>query len=237
MDRELRALARAANMDGSLAARALHARMRADPLGWRKLDLAARLGHAPALTIMGELQPFRWLSGWQRVAIERELGRLMGQRAIVLWGVDCAQAVLHFWRAQSPADPRPFVALQAARRWADCPCLPCLEEVRSACIDLAEAMEEIWTTEDARMFAVENGSKDPGDMALWAALTAASSALVAAGVAVVKDRVGTAEGDAAGFAAVVEPRKVGARCEWQVQRLLEYLLGEPRPLDFFAFKL
>lgn len=136
-DGQLRELARrfAASGDRADEARLLAERLRVRDLDAARLEIAAYLGHAPAIAVLGDAAPVGGFMPWRRWSRSLDLpGRVL----LVRLGLEQARVQ----RELSP-DPLPpseivRVATEAARVWTTCPCEEHAGAVRGARSDLEE---------------------------------------------------------------------------------------------------
>jgi len=120
-DERLRRLERAFRASGAAEDEAewLRERVRRGELDPARLDAAAALGHPAALLASGRGdEPLR--------ALER-----LGPTALGRAAVAAAELVLPVWEGAFARDPRPRLAVAAARAWTLCPCTPHLQEARA----------------------------------------------------------------------------------------------------------
>lgn len=117
VDERLRSLEREAAHDPDAAARLILARVRSGALDERRLEVAAHLGHEPALRALGLARPAEPtdLAEWFG-----ELARF-GAPVLVRALVVAARDALPAFEKLLPEDPRPRVALDAVERWCDAP--------------------------------------------------------------------------------------------------------------------
>ncbi len=174
-------------------------------------DLAWRLiqaGHGPVVSVEVQIVPVRnlldfslelerWLLEPVRVSLQWEA------RIARLFACDCAERVLHLYKAAFSEDTRPHDAIAVARRFARGKATAEeLEITQAGVLAAGETAEAAWAAAGASAWVAARG-------AAWVAA---------------EDAAWDAAGDAAPTAARAAAK--GAEIEWQRTQLLAYLLGQ-----------
>lgn len=128
-DERLRRLERAFRASGAAEDEAewLRERVRAGELDGARLDATAALGHPASRLAVGRAPAEQAASlGELRLPLQAVGPVALGRAAVV-----AAELVLPLWETTHAHDPRPRLAIQAARAWTRCPCTPHLQEARA----------------------------------------------------------------------------------------------------------
>lgn len=134
-DERLRELERrwAATRDPGDEARLLAERLRARRVKRSRLELAAYVGHGPAIEALGEAAPVGDHVPWHRwrdALDETARGPLVRLTMAFILG--------HLRRKERPIRPEALEAIEAVRRWADCPCEEHTKVARSVAAELEQ---------------------------------------------------------------------------------------------------
>lgn len=168
-DERLRRLERAFRASGAVEDEAewLRERVRRGELDPARLDAAAVLGHPAALSVAGAPGDV----GGQGGEVQRALTHL-GPVAIGRAAVAAAELVLPVWERTNPRDPRPRLAVEAARAWTLCPCTPHLQEARALGLQVHAVEEASEAAGHAAHAAMRCGALLGTDRAVEALLSA-----------------------------------------------------------------
>lgn len=163
-DEQLRELARrwAASHDPTVEARFLAERLRVRNLDPARLEIAAYLGHGPAIEALGDAAPVGGHMPWRRWSRTLDAA---GRVLLVRLGLEQVRVQRELSRDPPPPSEVAETALEAARVWTTCPCDDHVQAVRAAhaALETWQGVHRAWLRLREQLLGVLPAAFDTGE--------------------------------------------------------------------------